>query len=182
MRRRAARLGAAAVVSAAGLLVLAAASQVPYAHEAADGAELRLSWRARSAQVEACRRRSAEELARLPVHMRQELVCERGVAPYRLVVAIDADTVVDRVITAAGARRDRPLFVYETIPRAPGTYRLTVAFTRQTPAASGRAGTDDRRSAPAHLEFTRTITLSPGRAALVTYDENARRLHLVTPP
>ncbi len=166
-------------VTAGALLLLAVASRVPYGPGAAGAAELRLSWRARSAQIEACRRRTAEELARLPVHMRQELVCERGVAPYRLVVTVDDDTLVDRTVAAAGARRDRPLYVFETIPLAPGTYRLRVVFTRQVAVAPERSGVEDGRSAPAHLELTRSVTLSSGRAVLVTYDENARRLDLV---
>ena len=59
------RLLAAAAVTVAALAGMAALSYVPYAHEAGAGGELRLAWRARSARVEACRRRTAEELGRL---------------------------------------------------------------------------------------------------------------------
>jgi len=174
------RLVAAAAVTVAALAGMAALSYVPYAQERAAGSELRLAWRARSARVEACRRRSPEELAQLPAHMRQELVCERGVAPYRLHVTLGDTTVVDRLVTAAGARADRPLYVFEELPLAPGTYVLRVTFTREGGTAGDSAAAADPRTAPARLALDTMVTLGAGRAALVTYDEDARRLHVVT--
>lgn len=169
-----------AVVAAAALAGMAALSYVPYAHDAAAGSELRLAWRARSARVEACRRRTAEELARLPAHMRQEEVCERGVAPYRLEVALGDSTVVNRLIIAAGARADRPLYVFETLALPAGTYTLRVAFTREGAVAADSAALADPQAAPARLTMDTTLTLAAGRAALVTYDEDIRRLRVVT--
>jgi hypothetical protein len=174
------RLVAAAAVTVAALAGMAALSYVPYAHEAGAGGELRLAWRARSARVEACRRRTPQELARLPAHMRQEMVCERGVAPYRLHVTLGDSTVVDRPIAAAGARADRPLYVFEELALPPGTYALHVAFTREGGAVSDSAAATDPRAAPPRLALDTTVTLAAGRAALVTYDEDARRLHVVT--
>jgi len=174
------RLVAAAAVTVAALAGMAALSYVPYAQERAAGSELRLAWRARSARVEACRRRSPEELAQLPAHMRQELVCERGVAPYRLHVTLGDTTVVDRLVTAAGARADRPLYVFEELPLAPGTYVLRVTFTREGGTAGDSTAAADQRTAPARLALDTMVTLGAGRAALVTYDEDARRLHVVT--
>lgn len=173
------RMLVAATVTVAALAGMAALSYVPYAHETAAGGELRFAWRARSARVEACRRRTAEELARLPAHMRQEMVCERGVAPYRLHVALGDTTVVDRLVVAAGARADRPLYVFEELALPPGTYVLHVAFTREGGAAGDSAAADSR-AAPPRLALDTTVTLAAGRAALVTYDEDARRLHVVT--
>lgn len=171
---------AAAAVTAAALAGMAALSYVPYAHEAAAGGELRLAWRARSARIEACRRRTPEELARLPVHMRQEQVCERQVAPYRLAVSLGDSVVVDRLVAAAGARADRPLYVFEELALPPGTYALRVAFTREGGAASDSAAAADPRAAPPRLALDTTVTIAAGRAALVTYDEDARRLSVVT--
>jgi hypothetical protein len=172
------RIGAT-VPAVAALAALAALSQAPYAHQRADTAELRLAWRARSARIDACRRRTADELARLPVHMRQELVCERRVAPYRLTVTLDDSAIVDRAVVAAGARADRPLYVFEEIPLEPGTYALRVAFTRQDDPAADTAAADPR-AAPRRLTLDTTVMVPAGRAVLVTYDENTRRLHLVT--
>lgn len=174
------RLFAAGALTVAGLAGMAALSYVPYAHEAATGSELRLAWRARSARVEACRRRTAEELAQLPVHMRQEQVCERRVAPYRLAVTLDDSPIVERLVAAAGARADRPLYVFEEIPLPPGTYMLHVTFTRETGSMADSGAVADPRTAPPHLVLDTTVTLAAGRAALVTYDEDARRLYVVT--
>ena len=182
MSRRLTRAVMTVIATAAGLALLAAASQVPYAHDTAQAAELRLAWRARSAHVDACRRRTADELARLPIHMRQELVCERRVAPYRLVLTLDDSTVVDHLVEAAGARADRPLYVFQKLALAPGTHGLRVAFHRQGGAPTDTTAGDDRRSAPPQLDLDTTVTLTAGRAALVTYDENARRLYVVTAP
>lgn len=182
---RGSRLGwraTALVVTGAALAGLAALSHAPYAHENTANAEVRLAWRARSARTEACRRRTADELARMPAHMRQELVCERGVAPYHLTVALGDSTAVDRVVTAAGARADRPLYVFETIPVSPGTYPLRVAFVRESGVTAESTMAEDPQAAPARLSLDTTVTLIAGRALLVTYDENSRRLHLVTPP
>ncbi len=172
-------LGAVAVTLAAmaGLAVL---SQAPYAHEGTGVAELRLAWRARSARVDACRQRTPEELARLPVHMRQALVCERRVAPYRLTVSVQDSVIVNRLVTAAGARADRPLYVFEEFALAPGTYHVRLAFTRQHDAATDSTAARDPHAAPPRLTLDTTVTLPAGRAVLVTYDENIRRLHLVT--
>lgn len=175
------RLVAAVAATAALLAALAGLSQVPYAHEPAGGSELRLAWRARSAHRQACRRRSPEELARMPVHMRQELVCERQVAPYHLAVTLAGSTLVDRTIEAAGARADRPLYVYEEFALAPGTYDLRVAFTRQSGGAIDSAALNDPRVTPARLALDTTVTLGRGRAALVTYDEATRRLYVAPP-
>jgi hypothetical protein len=39
---------------------------------------------------------------------------------------------------------------------------------------------DARRTAPATLTLDTVVVLAAGRAALITYDEDARRLHVVT--
>ena len=174
--RRGARLAAGAAAALATLAGIGWLSQAPYAHERAAGGELRLAWRARSARIAACRERTAEELARLPEHMRVAQVCERRVAPYRLEVRVNDSTLVGRLIEATGARADHPLYVFEEVALAPGTYALHVAFLRQNGTAADSV--PDPRVAPTVLTLDTTVAITPGRAVLVTYDEGVRRLRV----
>jgi hypothetical protein len=167
--------GAALAVALGVALVIAGLSRVPYA-AADDHALLRLSWRTPGQHVEECRRLSAEEIARQPVHMRREEICERHFLPYRLQVRLDDRTVIDEVVRPAGTREDRPLFVHRQLPLQPGSYRLQVEWESVAPAATEHDGTDRNAAAPAvttiphRLELDADLRLEAGYVALVTYD------------
>ncbi|HET9984285.1 MAG TPA: hypothetical protein VFQ38_11885 [Longimicrobiales bacterium] len=166
----------ALAVSAAALLGLEALSRYPVDVEGSDGALLRLSWRVRSVRVEHCRKLTPEELEALPAHMRQPERCEGRLAPYDLVLSVDGRTVERSLATAAGARADRPVYVYRDIPLAPGAHRVRVEFVRR----GGDEEEEEREEggAPRHLSFDAPVTLAPGQIALVTYDAERRALVL----
>lgn len=135
---------------------------------------VRLAWRARGEHVRECRHRSAEELAKLPPHMRQEEVCEGRVLPYRLVVALDGTERINREVRGAGAREDRPLYVTEELAVPPGPHRVSVSFSLEgTPTA---AAATDARATPSRLTLDTTVTLAERRVLLVTYDEDRKAL------
>lgn len=173
-----------------GILVLALAgvslailSEAPYTATAPTRALIRLSWRAYSEQVQACRRLTAEELDRLPQHMRQEEVCERTILPYRLRVSIDGAPVTNLLVRAGGAREDRPLYVFHELPVAPGSHRLTVTFERE-----GDGDTRDQdepmpeheaRETPPRLSFDDDVVLAERAVMVVTFDEEQRRLRVL---
>lgn len=171
--RRTTRRSLAALVAAGAMLALAALSQLPYTPPAAGDAVLRLSWRTRGERVEECRRLSPEEIAALPAHMRREEVCEGRLLPSHLRVEVDGRVLVDDSVRAAGARGDRPLYVFREIPLAPGAHALEVRFARQ---GRGSAG-----STPALLELSDSLHLAPGEVALVTYDADLRALVVRVP-
>jgi hypothetical protein len=77
---------AAAAVGTVAMALLAWASTAPVTVHDSRDAVLRLAWSARPERVEQCRQQSEEELARLPRHMRQPVVCEGVAAQYRLTV------------------------------------------------------------------------------------------------
>ena len=168
------------LVAIVGMAALAVLAGVPYAAERPEGALIRLAWRARGERVQRCRRLSADELAKLPVHMRQEEVCERGMLPYQLRVAVDGRPVVDKEVRAGGAQADRPLFVFEELPVVPGLHRVTITFERE-PIASAANDRDERGGTPARLALDDTITLAPRAIVLVTYDDEQRHLRLLAP-
>jgi hypothetical protein len=174
------RLAGGAIVVISVLAVVRLLSFTPYTAERDIGAIVRLAWRARGEQVRDCRRLSPEELQQLPLHMRQEEVCEGRLLPYRLVVALDSVSLVDRLVHGAGAREDRPLYVFQDLIVEPGRHRLSVRFTLEAPSAQ-HEGEQDREDAalpatPPRLALDTTLTLGARRVLLVTYDEERERL------
>ncbi len=169
-----------AVVVFSVLAVLRLLSFTPYTAERDVGAIVRLAWRARGERVRDCRRLSPEELAKLPLHMRQEEVCEGRVLPYRLVVALDSVTLVDRLVHGAGAREDRPLYVFQDLIVEPGIHRISVRFTLETPSGVDERDQDRgeaaRPATPPRLALDTMLTLGARRVLLVTYDEERERL------
>lgn len=199
--RRFARILSAAFVAGAIAFAVAALSRVPYAAGDEEGAILRLSWRFRGERLEECRRLSAEELAQLPAHMRREVVCEGGVAPFLLSATVDSVAVAHDTIRASGARADRPLYVFREVRVAPGEHRLQVRFHRldrrdagdRKPDGHGNheeegEGEQEERKLdseemaaggePAALALHTRFRAAPGEVVLVTYDPELRRLVL----
>jgi len=200
-------LGGALAVAAA--LALSAASAVPVRVHPAPDARLRVAFSARPERVETCRTLGAEELAELPAHMRQSVVCEGSTARYRLDVLRDDTLLASTPVRGGGLRHDRQLYVLRELPMRSGRTTIEVRLTRldSLPTrADGRGGhpdsddagpggaadrehgqdreTEERRrrmadEVPASLVLRETVTLAPREVLLVTYDQGARRLHTV---
>jgi hypothetical protein len=152
-----------------------------------DQAVIRLSWRTPPTFVEECRRLTQEELERLPVHMRREEVCERRALPYRLQVQLDGRTILNQAVRPAGARQDRPLYVFHELPVAPGAYEVTVLWGPNTgptaatlaegPHAEPASPLGPDMSAPLRaasarepLALTAKLLLEARDISLITYD------------
>lgn len=177
------RLAAGATLALGTALGVAALSRVPYEPPGAQGSVLRLSWRVPGVRVRDCRRLSAREVAALPIHMRRTEICEGRVLPYHLRVELDGRVVLDGTIRPAGAREDRPLFVFHELPLQPGTHRLVVRFHREGGNTMRRQPPELRRPAlgpagatPARLDLARTLTVDRGAVILITYDADLREL------
>ena len=124
-----ARRATAVIATLAVLLVISALTRVPVTMRAGGEAVVRLSWRARGERIERCRRATAEELAAVAAHMRQEIICEgERVAPYRLLVAIGGDTVADGLVPGSDAPGEGTLYVLRDFPIAPRTLRQLVVI------------------------------------------------------
>jgi hypothetical protein len=93
-------------------------------------AVLRLAWTARPERIENCRAQSDDELAKIPAHMRQAVVCEGTTAAYRLEVRRDSLLLVDQIVRGGGVRHDRPLYVSRDIALPSGEAMVSVRFTR----------------------------------------------------
>jgi hypothetical protein len=166
-----------------GALILGALTRTPYTMEDSADAELRLTWRARASQVEECRRLTEAEQEALPVHMRREVICEGRVASYRLEVRLNGELRHGSTIRGAGARGDRPLYVFDAIRLSPGRHEVDVVFERIGGTVADTSATPPRSgSVPDRLELREHLELAAGDVALVTYDATEQRLVLRQQP
>lgn len=165
------RAGGVAAV-ALGVALVAMGSTTPLAVNAPDRASVRLAWSVRPERIEECRARTAEELARLPAHMRQPMECIGAAAEYGLTVLKDGIRVIDDRVHGAGLRRDRRLFVLRQIDVVPGRVSLDVRFDRigETTAIGAAAARRARDVAPPHLTFIEQLDIAAGEVVLITYD------------
>jgi hypothetical protein len=145
---------------------LAIGTRAPYAANAPEAAAIRLAWRALGEAALHCRTPSAEELARLPVHMRRKEICERRLPTFRLAVALDGVRVLDESIAPAGAAGDRAAVVLRELPAAPGAHWLQIEF-----AAEGEGSAPPKR-------LDRAVRLAAGDVMLVMEDPTTRGLVL----
>ena len=172
---------------ALGLATLAAivwASNAATTVHGSDLAVLRLAWSARPERIESCRQQSEEELAKVPGHMRQPVVCDGVTAHYRLTVRVAGKVVAEQDLHGGGLRQDRRLYVFHEVPLNPGEASIDVRFDRLDPdpppvaAAPGRvAGRQGAGEAvPPHLSFAQRLRIRPREVVLVTYAPERRAL------
>lgn len=146
------------VVMAVGI---AALSRLPYTPGDAEDALVRLAWRYRGETESVCRPITDEERARLPVHMQRDTICQASGTPHRLRLVVDGVAAADTLVRAAGARGDRPIYVFHEVLLTAGSHRIEVDFA---PEASGG------KPAPDGLSLNTTVDLGRRQVALVTYD------------
>lgn len=196
---------AALVASAIVLVLLARASAMPLPYHDGGAARLRLSWSARPERIEVCRALSAEELARREEHMRQRVECDGRFATYLLRVESDERLVSESVIRGAGLRHDRPLYLLRDLDLPAGEHRIRVTFTRREKtdddaAAFARVTTTGgdsgifagraereadeharraRAAIPAMLVLDTSLTFTPQRVKLITFDRDRRALEVL---
>lgn len=145
-----------AVVLASVSWALGAFAAWPWPAQDPGAAHLRISFKHVTAPLSGGTTLSAEELAKLPAHMRprdgaRAASGRRGDA--RLTVELDGQPVLAKTYRPTGLRHDGPVHAYEEVRVRPGRHRLTVAL------AGDAAG--DR-----HV-LTREVDVPPGRAPLV---------------
>ncbi len=124
-------------------------------------AVLRLGWRLTGQVRQSCRELSPEELERRPVHMRVPRECTSTPLAYDLTAVVDGAVIVEKKVSPAGLRADRPLTVEEDLPIAPGEHRLTVTFAPEDRDSGGRA-----------LALERRLRFEAGRVVLITTQDD----------
>lgn len=186
------RRAAAAVVTMAFVATMVWASQAPLTLDGGDAGVLRLAWSARPERIETCRPQAQEELARLPVHMRQPVVCEGTSAQYRLTVRAGDEILAEQIVRGGGLRRDRRLYVFREFRLAAGEAPIEVRFERVEPPPPAAASRDAAAGAtspppgivsaavwetvPPKLVFAGPIEVRTGEVVLITYSPGLRAL------
>ena len=189
------------ILGAALALALMAAiawlSNAPITVHGSEHAVLRLAWSARPERIENCRQQTSEELARLPAHMRQPIVCEGATAEYRLTVTNGGQVVADVPVRGGGLRQDRGLYVFHEVPLHPGDDAIEVRFdrlgsdasrdaaesrTEMAGPGSGKRPPPRGETIPPHLSFKQHLRVRPREVVLVTYSPERRALVAVRAP
>ena len=152
------RYGAQALLYAAFVAVIGYLSTSPaYQHLAPGEALLKLSLTHAGARKEACRQRSAEELAKLAPNMRAQSVCPRERVPVTVEVTLDDAPLFRVVAPPSGFSKDGASTIYRRVPVAAGRHRIGARL------ADNPAG-----------EFTfahaATVDLAPGRVIVIDFD------------
>jgi len=156
------------VLAFAALLVavswsLGAFSAWPWRASDAGAAVLRISLRHVTPFSGAVTRRTAEEIAALPPHMRPKDATQPATgrrADAVLTVAFGETRVLERRYRPTGLRRDGPVYAYEELPVAPGRHAITVTLADGLPG--GR-----------EWSWSREVDFSAGSAPLVEYTVGA---------
>jgi hypothetical protein len=164
-RVAAATRGGVSLLFVGGIAWLSLAPMPP----APNAALVRLSWRSQPYRVEECRTLSAQELASIPSHMRKTEECVGEFVDYEVSLEIDGLLKLDTV-APSGARRDRPVYVFQDELVSPGTHTVAVRFRALVGVDSGQ---DEE---PPTLEWNGYVTLAEREIALVTLDATGTRL------
>jgi len=136
MARLSRYLGQVLVLALVGIAVAVFSDTPAYTHLAADQAMVKLSLVHNAARVGACRRRTAEELAKLAPNMRKPLDCPRGRLPMVVEFEIDGVAVFSASAPPTGIAGDGPSRVYQRFVLPVGLHRLAVRM-RDTARESG---------------------------------------------
>ena len=124
---------------------------------APDEALLRVSFIHTTQRREACRERSAEELAKLAPNMRAALDCPRERSSLLVELELDGRVVLSREVRPSGLRRDGNAVVYQRIALPAGRHRI-VARLR------------DRAEGDFNYVRDETLELAAGRVLLIDFN------------
>jgi hypothetical protein len=119
---------------------------------------LRLSMLHPGVPLADCRERSAEELAKIPAHMRAKQDCPRERSPLHVRVALDDRTIIDETFAPSGLSRDGAAAAYRRLAIPAGAHRIRVGVN------------DDARHADVFSTAEQAVQLAPGQVVLIDFD------------
>ena len=152
------RYGAQALLYAAFVAVIGYFSTSPaYQHLAPGEALLKLSLTHAGARKEACRQRSAEELAKLAPNMRAQSVCPRERVPVTVEVTLDDAPLFRVVAPPSGISKDGASTIYRRVPVAAGRHRIGARLS-------------DNPAGEFTFAHAATVDLAPGRVVVIDFD------------
>lgn len=129
----------------------------PFSATGPDEALVRVSFIHAGERKHECRRRSAEELAKLAPNMRAALDCPRERADVLVELELDGTTVLRREVKPAGLQHDGNAVVYQRLAVPAGPHRI-VARLR------------DRAEGDFNYVKEQTVELEAGRVLLIDFN------------
>lgn len=129
----------------------------PYVHLPPDTALVKVSLQHAGQRKEACRERSAEELAKLAPNMRAATVCGRERVPVRIEIELDGKPLVSATVPPSGLSRDGASTLYRRVIVPAGRHRVA-AQLHDAPVAG-----------PGFVKEA-TVELAPGAILLLDFD------------
>ncbi|MBF0368887.1 MAG: hypothetical protein HQL52_05440 [Magnetococcales bacterium] len=136
-----------------------------YTYLAEGQAELKVAFNHAGQRVEECRKRTPEELRKLPPNMRKPMDCSRERSPLIVEIRIDGKPLARDIYNPPGIHSDGAAFVYGKYAIPAGEHELEVELWDSTlkPEFSFHA--------------KKRVSLAPGQGFVVGFDEdNARFL------
>lgn len=145
------------VLTAVAAFAAALADWPSYRQIPADAAVVKLSFTHGADRTAECRRRTPEELAKLPPNMRRPLECPRERRALYAELAIDGRTIFAASLPPGGLWKDGPSQVYKRFTVPAGEHRIA-ARLRDTPRPEGF---DHERS--------EALSLQPGQSLAIDF-------------
>lgn len=130
-----------------------------YRHFPQDRALLRLAFNHGGAPVTECRKRTREELAKLPPNMRKPQSCPRGRVPLVVELALDGETIYRDSVQPTGLFGDGPSKIYQKFELPVGQHNIEVRMR------------DSRRESG--FDYERTFDLDLGARHSIVIDFRA---------
>ena len=130
----------------------------PYRHLAPDQALIKLSFSHHGKLVSECRRRSAEELAKLAPNMRAPMDCKRERSPVTVEIDIDGAPAYRHVAMPSGLSKDGASTAYQRFTLVAGTHRLAVRLN------------DDAHQGSFAYQREEAVTLNPGQVLVIDFN------------
>ena len=151
-------IGQALLYALFALIIGYFSSSPPYRHLPPDQALIKLSFSHEGQRVSECRKRTAEELAKLAPNMRAPMDCPRERSPVTVEIDLDGVPAYRHVATPSGLSRDGASTVYQRIPVLAGEHDLAVRLN------------DDARRKGFNYSREQRVTLKPGRVLVIDFD------------
>jgi hypothetical protein len=124
-----------------------------------DQALVRLSFIHAAQRKQACRERSAAELAKLAPNMRAALDCPRERADVLVELELDGAVVLRREVKPSGLQHDGNAVLYQRLPLPAGRHRIVVRLR-------------DRAQGDFNYVRERDVELAAGHVLLIDFNAN----------
>ncbi len=128
-----------------------------------DQAELKLAFQHAAQRKEKCRKRTREELMKLPPNMRRAKECSRARAPLTVKLLLDGDLLAEKTFNAPGLHDDGAAYVYTKFPLPAGEHQLSVRMI------------DSVREEGYDYAADRRVALKPGQALVVGFNHESKK-------